>query len=482
MKLKIFTFCILCGVLSLSNISFAQHHQVSPYFSTEALESLNESLPPHLSIDKTGKLLENQSRMNLYLLDSAHHFNWDASNATWEMSARHYATLYDVQGNLLELSIQERDANTGNFELSALQQYQYNTNGFDILEFNWNGATWDTIRLDKYEFNSNGYVTLWEIQVYDGITLQWSPVNKEETTYNSANARLTHKGYTGDHTTNTWLPNYDYNYTYNNNDQLIELNLQSTFINNVWMFRSRYNYSYDMNGDLTLQEHYLWESSSSSFILDDQLLVTIDAINNTKEEINQSWNPSTQTFTNDYKTVYTYNANNQAILMIREDWDNNQWVLDVKSDFTYNSNGQQALQEFFQWLNGAWAMRQRLLNNYDNHGNQLRFETQEIDANTGVVLFGFAIDYFYSLNPTNTQKLYSESLQAYPNPTSGTVLVTLPNDFTQGQLTIWDMQGRLLQSQDYQGELIDLSTYSNGVYWLQIISDDSRYTMKVIKN
>ena len=44
------------------------------------------------------------------------------------------------------------------------------------------------------------------------------------------------------------------------------------------------------------------------------------------------------------------------------------------------------------------------------------------------------------------------------------------------------MQGRLLQSQDYQGELIDLSTYSNGVYWLQIISDDSRYTMKVIKN
>ena len=76
----------------------------------------------------------------------------------------------------------------------------------------------------------------------------------------------------------------------------------------------------------------------------------------------------------------------------------------------------------------------------------------------------------------------SSVISIYPNPTNGNVSISLPSN-DQGNLSIYDAQGKLVQTSNSlkNGDVINLNTYTPGMYTLKIVCGDMNYVERIIK-
>ena len=74
-------------------------------------------------------------------------------------------------------------------------------------------------------------------------------------------------------------------------------------------------------------------------------------------------------------------------------------------------------------------------------------------------------------------------ISVYPNPTNGNVSISLPSN-DQGVLSIYDAQGKLVQTTNSlkNGDVINLSTYTPGMYTFKIAFGELIHIERVIKN
>jgi hypothetical protein len=90
------------------------------------------------------------------------------------------------------------------------------------------------------------------------------------------------------------------------------------------------------------------------------------------------------------------------------------------------------------------------------------------------------------LNLTLTSGLSEESsnsLSISPNPTNGHVVISLFYD-DQCRLNVYDSQGQLVFANPSisNGEEVNLSDYSPGVYIFRVYTSNQIYTRRIIKN
>ena len=78
---------------------------------------------------------------------------------------------------------------------------------------------------------------------------------------------------------------------------------------------------------------------------------------------------------------------------------------------------------------------------------------------------------------------FSYNFKIYPNPTNGTIVISLPNN-DRYTLNVYDSQGKLVfENTAYSNSIVhDLSSYRPGLYIFKIILSDLIYTERVIKN
>ncbi|MCX6190883.1 MAG: T9SS type A sorting domain-containing protein, partial [Flavobacteriia bacterium] len=81
----------------------------------------------------------------------------------------------------------------------------------------------------------------------------------------------------------------------------------------------------------------------------------------------------------------------------------------------------------------------------------------------------------------NLVELMNE-IKIYPNPTNGNVSISLPAD-GQGALSIYNAQGQLLQSNNIlkNGDVINLVSFTPGMYIFKIVYGDMNYMERIIK-
>jgi len=84
---------------------------------------------------------------------------------------------------------------------------------------------------------------------------------------------------------------------------------------------------------------------------------------------------------------------------------------------------------------------------------------------------------------TSVDEYLDNKITLSPNPTRGLVHYTLQGDYKQVTISVFDMQGKRLQTfqpTELQGEL-NLSHLSNGLYYLHIKDGDAEKTIKLVK-
>jgi len=83
-----------------------------------------------------------------------------------------------------------------------------------------------------------------------------------------------------------------------------------------------------------------------------------------------------------------------------------------------------------------------------------------------------------------TEDFLPATVDCYPNPTSGSVRLSMPELSGRGSLTVFDAQGRMVRSGevlDVQGFDVDLGMQAAGIYTIQVIAGDRQGVARVVR-
>lgn len=107
-----------------------------------------------------------------------------------------------------------------------------------------------------------------------------------------------------------------------------------------------------------------------------------------------------------------------------------------------------------------------------------RFESSDVSFGYNNTPEYFAIDDIQTLSTSGVAKNDLLAIEMYPNPTTDYLHVTAP----QGNITIVDMQGKLVYSNSHdQSSTIDISDLISGVYVIRWSNASDSYTNRIVK-
>jgi len=83
-----------------------------------------------------------------------------------------------------------------------------------------------------------------------------------------------------------------------------------------------------------------------------------------------------------------------------------------------------------------------------------------------------------------TPSFTSTGFVIYPNPSKSIVTIASPQTINGYTLKVTDLTGKIVSSNEFSGveNTIDISNYSNGLYFFEINSENKSETIKIIKN
>ena len=86
----------------------------------------------------------------------------------------------------------------------------------------------------------------------------------------------------------------------------------------------------------------------------------------------------------------------------------------------------------------------------------------------------------------STEELLTEDLWAFPNPTTASFVLELPDRNVQSlyEYQLIDNMGQLITSQriESNSEKVDLSTYDSGIYFVKVVKEDTASkTFRIVK-
>jgi len=150
-----------------------------------------------------------------------------------------------------------------------------------------------------------------------------------------------------------------------------------------------------------------------------------------------------------------------------------------------------------KFVNGGNAITHKIGGTGGSGSNSWSFDWSAPSAGTGDVTFYGAFNASNGNNSTSGDIIYTTSFQVnenisaslnennfdsnfstYPNPTKGKLFINSSEKINE--LTVFNHEGKLILTQKI-GKSIDLSLYSNGVYYIVAHTKSKTFTKKIIK-
>ncbi len=137
---------------------------------------------------------------------------------------------------------------------------------------------------------------------------------------------------------------------------------------------------------------------------------TFDANDNILTSLDQDWNIGLSTWENDYNTTNTYDLNNNLLTSISQNWNNgtNMWDNSSKDNYTYDVNNNMLTEVYQYWDNGtmAWVNSSKYLYSYDVNNYMTTYIYQYWDNGTMSWVNSSKETYTYDVNNDMTASVY----------------------------------------------------------------------------
>lgn len=142
-----------------------------------------------------------------------------------------------------------------------------------------------------------------------------------------------------------------------------------------WTPTYRSTSTFDANDDIVKQVSENW--NGSSWDISSQTIMTYDAAHNRLSSVTQNWNTGTSSWDNSGKYSYTYNLSGKKAEMVRQNWSGS-WINSAKETYSYNSGNQLTTTLSLLWNSGTstWNNDRRTTNTFDANNDPVTM-TQE---------------------------------------------------------------------------------------------------------
>lgn len=419
-----------------------------------------------------------------------HGFYWDVTTI-WMADYNRFVT-YDDHANILtEIHVY---ANTGD----TLGRYvnTYDTEGriIERLTQNWVNGDWENHYRYVYTYDDHGNQNVY-------LRQEWQYSN--------------------------WVTTYGYKktYTYDMNDNITEVLWQTwntgiTAWENYW----RDFYTYDSNGYLIELIDQTW--NGMSWISDDKETYTNNAAGVIIEKLVEDWDEISSIWVNEAKIIdivwhnWTgdpYESDLESSTSL--EWASGIWENDSRVNTTYDAyGGYIEIEEDF--INGNWENHNKYTDSYDEHSNDLGHQeeywtngTWIINSGTKYLLTYSGIDLveriyqdwdptisvpeyvnqwkqeysdFVTIEGIDENGILSASLILYPNPARGILNLQVKNMNKEDlSVEIVNLNGQVVYHKQYKNagqfeNTIDVSNYTNGIYFVKVQNANELKTGKII--
>ncbi|MDB5282192.1 MAG: hypothetical protein JWO06_1267, partial [Bacteroidota bacterium] len=176
------------------------------------------------------------------------------------------------------------------------------------------------------------------------------------------------------------------------------------------------------------------------------------------------------------ETVFTYDANNNALTKTTLQWQNSSWFPNGKDTYTYDA-GNHATSDLMQYTDslGHFITYQMVDYTYDVNFNKIVERYHPADSAQDSQ---DSIRYYYNnVTVTGVNQLsdIGADISVYPNPASNTLTIANYNTGTPHLiLSVYDISGRVVTSQQITGNTsyLNVKNFAPGFY--QLLFEDGK--------
>lgn len=423
---------------------------------------------------------------SVYKMDSSQQYTWDGSD--WELIGRVLYTFNN--GGAKETRKLTQTFNDPNWEdtVEVLSEYNSSNNLTRATTRNWNVVTmqWDSFSKTEHDYDENQNIS--ETREYsliasptlDKVFLQMNFV------YNNENLPTEQIVKTFDFISMMTVNSTRTTTSYDVIDTKLEEQIFYTWDGANWQENTKFNYFY--NGvNLIRVEETPWDIVDWASNPTKQTLLTYNGSDMPLSVITQEWVGGV--WVNKTGVFTTYNGN--ITVETDKEWNTstNMWDDIERTTTTITGNVTVILEE--EWNSGTtmWEEVSRTTITRDANDNVVETINEEEEPSERRALVNAAkITFMWSL-ATNLSASFEELVDTkiYPNPFKSQITISFQDPIkSNGTVKLYDVSGKILEEKKMrQGESelsFKLSFIAQGIYFIDVKTNESRGTYKVVKD
>lgn len=217
----------------------------------------------------------------------------------------------------------------------------------------------------------------------------------------------------------------------------------------------KYEYQYDKKGNAISETYLYWDSSINMWMKNKKCEYQYDD-NNNQTWITFYWNSSINAWAQNRKQEYQYiDEKNQTWVIFYWDSNINMWIGNRKCEYQYDTGKNQTLETYYFWDNGIseWTKTSTAQYNY----------------------------YYSPLTVNSIFQVNSEQpVTVFPSPATNYITV---KGATESIITVSNLSGSVIYKQVMtdESEIVDVSSWTSGIYLISVETGNSRTVSKIIK-
>lgn len=228
---------------------------------------------------------------------------WNTTTNLW-LNNYNYDYTYDNNHNMLTSANQIWDATDSVWDNTEMLIYTYNSSGRVTSETtqNWSNGAWLNYDMVTWAFDANNNVTQSISTVWYAPDSIWSNTSMSTYTYNANGQNTLEVDYSWSKTSNYWDSTGIKSFIYIGNNFMGEQD--ALYINQALTNTAKYENLYDSNNNKTGTINYNWDGSN--WMPATMVSYSYDTLHNPIYQLNQTWDNSTSTFSNNEQYYYYY--------------------------------------------------------------------------------------------------------------------------------------------------------------------------------
>jgi hypothetical protein len=304
---------------------------------------------------------------------------------------------------------------------------------------------WKNISLEEIDLNRNGDELSKTISLWDEAT-GWQPSNSSESEYNAQGLEVRNTSYLWNESENRFIGMFSNNFVYDNEGNLLqEFFLSYNEVIKAWKFDSKTSYTYDSQGNLIDETYSSWNDDLIQWIILDQTENSFDENGNQIGQI--------RTF---YKKDGSFHSSHR-----------------YESDFDLNYSYSDLVLPPYETYSFLYTTI------FNAPLEKRRYNMDKVSHEYELIS---RYQFFYSNNEfTDLQNTHALNANVYPNPAGSHFTITF-EDSQEARFELFDIQGnRMLVKDIFNGEDIDVSMLSTGLYFYRLTNGYKNHTGKLVK-